>query len=142
PRRIVSFARVLSNYSARCAFVPLGNRGERRADGRSRCTEASGAQSRTSCRITANLANPAILFFRTGEDLPLARRTMNNEPIWCTIVLSQRLPQRRLCGLPEYLIGIDAGTSVVKCVLYDTAGRQLARAAANTAVARPRPGWC
>lgn len=44
--------------------------------------------------------------------------------------------------MPEYLIGIDAGTSVVKCVLYDTAGRQLARAAANTAVARPRPGWC
>ena len=31
--------------------------------------------------------------------------------------------------MSEYLIGIDAGTSVVKCVLYDAAGRQVARAA-------------
>lgn len=44
--------------------------------------------------------------------------------------------------MSEYLIGIDAGTSVVKCVLYDTSGRQVERAAMGTEIARPRPGWC
>ncbi|NLN28946.1 MAG: carbohydrate kinase [Firmicutes bacterium] len=44
--------------------------------------------------------------------------------------------------MSEYLIGIDAGTSVVKCVLYDAAGRQVARAATGTEISRPQPGWC
>src|SRR5690606_181247 len=49
---------------------------------------------------------------------------------------------RRVCLASEYLIGIDAGTSVVKCVLYDTSGRQVERAAMGTEIAGPRQGGC
>jgi L-xylulokinase len=43
--------------------------------------------------------------------------------------------------VPEVLLGIDSGQTVGKVGLYDLAGRELASAAAPTAVSRPQPGW-
>ena len=39
------------------------------------------------------------------------------------------------------LLGLDLGTSAVKAVLVDEAGRAVADAAAACAVERPRPDW-
>ena len=39
------------------------------------------------------------------------------------------------------LLGIDVGTSVVKCVLFDTGGRELAVARRESPVERPHPNW-
>jgi erythritol kinase len=39
------------------------------------------------------------------------------------------------------LIGLDAGTSVVKAVLFDENGQELAVASSPNPVLRPRPGW-
>ncbi len=40
-----------------------------------------------------------------------------------------------------HLIGIDAGSSLVKAVCFDPEGRELAVASRRTPLARPRPGW-
>jgi sugar (pentulose or hexulose) kinase len=42
---------------------------------------------------------------------------------------------------PDLLLGLDAGTSVVKAALFDRAGRELAVARRPTPVFTPRPGW-
>ena len=39
------------------------------------------------------------------------------------------------------LLGIDVGTSVVKCVLFDTHGREVAVARRESPVERPHPNW-
>lgn len=41
----------------------------------------------------------------------------------------------------SYLLGIDAGTTVIKSTLFDLAGRELAGAAHDSSVIYPRPGW-
>lgn len=43
--------------------------------------------------------------------------------------------------MSDYLIGIDAGTSVIKSVLFDQAGNEIARVAARSYVSRPQSGW-
>lgn len=43
--------------------------------------------------------------------------------------------------MSTYLIGIDAGTSVIKSTLFDLAGHELARAAVDAPVDYPHPGW-
>jgi sugar (pentulose or hexulose) kinase len=40
-----------------------------------------------------------------------------------------------------WLLGIDKGTSVIKAVVFDDAGRQVAAAQRRVEVLRPRPGW-
>ena len=42
---------------------------------------------------------------------------------------------------PDYLIGVDLGTSVVKTTLFDTAGRSLADATRTAALSQPAPGF-
>lgn len=42
--------------------------------------------------------------------------------------------------MSDYLIGVDAGTSVIKSVLFDPAGNEIARAAARSRVSRPHAG--
>ena len=42
---------------------------------------------------------------------------------------------------PDLLLGIDAGTSVVKVALFDTRGRELAVARRRTALVSPQPAW-
>lgn len=41
----------------------------------------------------------------------------------------------------RYLLGIDAGTSVIKSVLFDVRGNEVAVARRETPVLHPRPGW-
>ena len=41
----------------------------------------------------------------------------------------------------SYLLGIDAGTTVIKSVLFDLEGHEIAAAAANSSFLTPRPGW-
>ena len=41
----------------------------------------------------------------------------------------------------DLLLGLDAGTSVVKAALFDCAGRELATASRPTAVYNLRAGW-
>jgi sugar (pentulose or hexulose) kinase len=41
----------------------------------------------------------------------------------------------------QYLMGIDAGTSMVKAVLYDLGGRELGSGEKAVAVNSPHPGW-
>ncbi len=41
----------------------------------------------------------------------------------------------------EYLLGVDAGQTVTKAVLFDLAGRELAAGSAKSSVASPRPRW-
>ncbi|WP_339775400.1 FGGY-family carbohydrate kinase [Caldilinea sp.] len=41
----------------------------------------------------------------------------------------------------DLLLGVDAGTSVVKAALFDRAGRELAVVRRRTPVETPRPGW-
>jgi sugar (pentulose or hexulose) kinase len=41
----------------------------------------------------------------------------------------------------KFLIGIDAGTSMVKSVVFDDEGNELAVARQRTAVLNPRPNW-
>lgn len=41
----------------------------------------------------------------------------------------------------QYLLGLDAGTSVVKAALFDTQGHELARTARPTTLITPHPGW-
>lgn len=40
-----------------------------------------------------------------------------------------------------YLLGIDAGTTVLKCTLFDLEGREIAGAAQDTTNLYPRSGW-
>lgn len=40
-----------------------------------------------------------------------------------------------------YLLGLDAGTSVVKAALFDREGREVAVAARRTTLYSPQPGW-
>ncbi|HHY37124.1 MAG TPA: carbohydrate kinase [Firmicutes bacterium] len=40
-----------------------------------------------------------------------------------------------------YILGIDAGTSMVKSVLFDRAGNEVAVSRQKTVVATPQPGW-
>lgn len=44
--------------------------------------------------------------------------------------------------MPEYLIGIDAGTTQVKAVLFDRKGNQLFDTAMENHVIHPHPTWC
>jgi sugar (pentulose or hexulose) kinase len=41
----------------------------------------------------------------------------------------------------SFLLGIDAGQTVTKAVLFDAAGHAVATARVDTTVASPRPGW-
>lgn len=41
----------------------------------------------------------------------------------------------------SYLLGIDAGTTVIKSTLFDLDGHEIAGAAANSSFLTPRPGW-
>jgi sugar (pentulose or hexulose) kinase len=41
----------------------------------------------------------------------------------------------------SYLLGIDAGTSIIKAAIFDREGRELAVAAVPHVIASPRPGW-
>lgn len=41
----------------------------------------------------------------------------------------------------SYLLGIDAGTTVIKATLFDVDGRELAGAAHPASLLSPRPGW-
>lgn len=43
--------------------------------------------------------------------------------------------------MKKFLIGIDAGTSMVKSVVFDEEGNELAVARQRTAVLNPRPNW-
>ena len=40
-----------------------------------------------------------------------------------------------------YFLGVDAGTTVIKTVLFNEAGEELAIAARQVPVSRPKPGW-
>lgn len=40
-----------------------------------------------------------------------------------------------------YLLGIDAGTTVIKSTLFDLAGREIAGAAHDSSFLTPQPGW-
>lgn len=44
-------------------------------------------------------------------------------------------------GRAGYLLGLDAGTSVFKAVLFDEAGAEVKTAGRDTTVIRPRPDW-
>ena len=39
------------------------------------------------------------------------------------------------------LLGVDAGTSVIKSILFDLDGREIAGAAQETQLLHPRPAW-
>ena len=41
----------------------------------------------------------------------------------------------------RYLLGIDAGTSVIKSVLFDVRGSEVAVSRRESPVERPHPGW-
>ncbi|MBK8047565.1 MAG: carbohydrate kinase [Anaerolineales bacterium] len=41
----------------------------------------------------------------------------------------------------RFLLGIDAGTTIIKSTLFDLEGRELAGAAQNSSLLAPRPGW-
>ena len=43
--------------------------------------------------------------------------------------------------MEKYLIGIDAGTSMVKSVVFDDEGNELAVGRQKTTVLNPRPNW-
>ena len=43
--------------------------------------------------------------------------------------------------MPEYLIGLDIGTSVTKAALFDRAGAEFAVASRRTRTLSPAPGW-
>jgi len=43
--------------------------------------------------------------------------------------------------MPPLLLGLDAGTSVIKAALFERDGRQVAAAARRTRVAHPAPSW-
>ncbi|WP_180897964.1 FGGY family carbohydrate kinase [Martelella soudanensis] len=43
--------------------------------------------------------------------------------------------------MKDYFIGIDAGSSILKCAVFDRAGRQLSEAAERTPIDRPKPGF-
>lgn len=40
-----------------------------------------------------------------------------------------------------YLLGIDAGTTIVKSVIFDLTGNEVAKASQSVSVIRPKPGW-
>lgn len=40
-----------------------------------------------------------------------------------------------------YLLGIDAGTTIVKSVIFDLAGNEIAKATQNVSIICPKPGW-
>ncbi len=40
-----------------------------------------------------------------------------------------------------YLLGIDAGTTVIKSTLFDLDGREIAGAAHASSFLTPHPGW-
>jgi sugar (pentulose or hexulose) kinase len=42
----------------------------------------------------------------------------------------------------RYLLGVDAGSSITKAVLFDFEGTELTRAAERVDLDRSRPGWC
>jgi sugar (pentulose or hexulose) kinase len=41
----------------------------------------------------------------------------------------------------SYLLGIDAGTTVIKSVLFDLAGREISSATHDSSFLTPKPGW-
>ncbi len=41
----------------------------------------------------------------------------------------------------SYLLGIDAGTTVIKSSLFDLNGHELSGAAQESSLQHPRPGW-
>lgn len=41
----------------------------------------------------------------------------------------------------QFLLGIDVGTTLIKSVLFDTNGEQLANASASVGLDHPNPGW-
>ena len=41
----------------------------------------------------------------------------------------------------SYLLGIDAGTTVIKSTLFDVEGREIAGAAHDSSFVAPNPGW-
>jgi L-xylulokinase len=43
--------------------------------------------------------------------------------------------------MSQYLLGVDAGNTVVKAVLFDRSGREVAQAAQRGDVSSPRPRW-
>lgn len=43
--------------------------------------------------------------------------------------------------MDTYILGIDAGTSVIKSTLFDLSGHEVARAAVDSPTQHPQPGW-
>ena len=43
--------------------------------------------------------------------------------------------------MKDYFIGIDAGSSLLKCAVFDRTGRQLSEASERTPIDRPKPGF-
>ncbi|MGV0877833.1 FGGY-family carbohydrate kinase [Martelella sp. FLE1502] len=43
--------------------------------------------------------------------------------------------------MKDYFIGIDAGSSLLKCAVFDRSGRQLSEASERTPIDRPKPGF-
>jgi len=46
-----------------------------------------------------------------------------------------------MSATPDLLLGLDAGTSIVKAALFDRDGREIAASQRPTQVYSPRPGW-
>jgi sugar (pentulose or hexulose) kinase len=49
--------------------------------------------------------------------------------------------QDKLFTVPQYIVGLDIGTSVTKAALFDRGGREIAATSHRTTVLSPRPGW-
>ena len=43
--------------------------------------------------------------------------------------------------MPQYFLGMDAGSTLTKAAIFDRAGRELARSAERVPLNRPHPGW-
>lgn len=41
----------------------------------------------------------------------------------------------------NYLLGIDVGTTMMKCVIFDFEGNEIAKANHETSIIHPKPGW-
>ena len=40
-----------------------------------------------------------------------------------------------------YLLGIDVGTTIIKCVVFDIQGNEVAKASHSASIIHPKPGW-
>ena len=104
--------------------------------------------------VTMIVRNSLIRSIRRGPalanrpaSLPIfAARRQSDEPVALDAVgaglhdcLSRQ--QDKLFTVPQYVVGLDIGTSVTKAALFDRGGREIAATSRRTTVLSPRPGW-